>query len=62
MFRYAELIRTSYRRLQRLTGLYAYAVNPAVTVSVDYQFIANPAYNAGRGPVSIFAGRLHAEF
>jgi high affinity Mn2+ porin len=33
-----------------------------VTASLDYQFITNPAYNADRGPVSIFAGRLHAEF
>lgn len=28
----------------------------------DYQFIANPAYNRDRGPLSIFATRLHAQF
>ena len=28
----------------------------------DYQFITNPAYNADRGPVHIFSGRLHGEF
>ncbi len=30
--------------------------------AVDYQLVANPAYNRDRGPVSIFAGRLHAQF
>ncbi|MAH70463.1 MAG: carbohydrate porin [Alphaproteobacteria bacterium] len=31
-------------------------------LSFDYQFIANPAYNRDRGPVSIVATRLHAQF
>jgi high affinity Mn2+ porin len=30
--------------------------------SVDYQFIANPAYNRDRGPVSVFGVRLHVQF
>jgi high affinity Mn2+ porin len=30
--------------------------------TVDYQFITNPAYNRDRGPVSVVAGRLHAQF
>jgi high affinity Mn2+ porin len=30
--------------------------------TVDYQFVANPAYNHDRGPVHIFAARLHLEF
>jgi high affinity Mn2+ porin len=33
-----------------------------VHLAFDYQFIANPAYNRDRGPVSVFAGRLHWEF
>ncbi len=33
-----------------------------LTVTADYQFITQPAYNADRGPVSIFSGRLHGEF
>jgi high affinity Mn2+ porin len=41
---------------------YAVSVNKNFTVTADYQLIANPAYNADRGPVSLFAGRLHAEF
>jgi high affinity Mn2+ porin len=32
------------------------------TVTFDYQLITNPAYNPDRGPVSVFSGRLHAEF
>jgi high affinity Mn2+ porin len=30
--------------------------------TMDYQFIANPAYNRDRGPVSIIGMRLHAQF
>jgi high affinity Mn2+ porin len=31
-------------------------------LTIDYQFVDNPAYNSDRGPVSIFALRLHAQF
>jgi high affinity Mn2+ porin len=31
-------------------------------LTFDYQFVANPAYNQDRGPVSIFGTRLHAQF
>ncbi len=31
-------------------------------LSVDYQHLTNPAFNADRGPVEIFGGRAHAEF
>jgi high affinity Mn2+ porin len=31
-------------------------------VTLDYQYVANPAYNKDRGPVNIFAIRLHAQF
>lgn len=31
-------------------------------LTFDYQFIDNPAYNRDRGPVSIVATRLHAQF
>jgi high affinity Mn2+ porin len=30
--------------------------------TADYQFVANPAYNSDRGPVSAIAARLHAQF
>jgi high affinity Mn2+ porin len=32
------------------------------TATLDYQFIADPAYNRDRGPVSVFGVRLHGEF
>ena len=41
---------------------YAYNVRKGVTLTADYQLITNPAYNADRGPVSVFSGRLHSEF
>ncbi len=31
-------------------------------LTFDYQFIANPAYNRDRGPVSVVASRLHTQF
>ncbi|HKN08267.1 MAG TPA: carbohydrate porin [Pseudomonadota bacterium] len=31
-------------------------------MTFDYQFIANPAYNRDRGPVSVIGTRLHAQF
>ncbi len=41
---------------------YAFKINQYATFSPDYQFVANPGYNADRGPVNIFAARLHVEF
>jgi len=35
---------------------------PSTWLSVDYQYIANPAYNADRGPVDIYGARVHFEF
>jgi high affinity Mn2+ porin len=52
----------NYRRETVLETYYAFALNKAFTLTADYQFITNPAYNADRGPVHIFSGRLHGEF
>jgi high affinity Mn2+ porin len=52
----------NYRPEQILEAYYAYRLNKWATLTLDYQFVDNPAYNADRGPVSIFAARLHAEF
>jgi high affinity Mn2+ porin len=52
----------NYRREKILEAYYAYSLNKWATVTFDYQFIANPGYNADRGPVSVFSARLHAEF
>jgi high affinity Mn2+ porin len=47
---------------QIVEAYYSYTITSAMKVSVDYQFIANPGYNADRGPANVFAGRLHATF
>jgi high affinity Mn2+ porin len=52
----------NYRPEQILEAYYAYSLNQWATLTFDYQFIVNPGYNADRGPISIFSGRLHAEF
>jgi high affinity Mn2+ porin len=52
----------NYRRERILESYYAYALNKQLTLTGDYQLIINPAYNADRGPVSVFSGRLHGEF
>jgi high affinity Mn2+ porin len=41
---------------------YSAKLNKNLILSGDYQFVANPAYNADRGPVSLFAVRAHIEF
>ena len=52
----------NYRPEQILEAYYAYSLNRWATLTFDYQFIDNPGYNADRGPVSVFSGRLHAQF
>ncbi len=41
---------------------YAAKVTGAVSLAANFQRIVHPAYNRDRGPVSIFAVRLHTEF
>jgi high affinity Mn2+ porin len=52
----------NYRRERILETYYAVALNKQLTMTADYQLITNPAYNADRGPVHVFSGRLHGEF
>lgn len=40
---------------------YELAVVSALQVTLDYQWVGNPAYNRDRGPASIIALRIHAE-
>lgn len=54
--------RLNYGTERILEAYYAYSIDKNFTFTADYQFIANPAYNADRGPVSVFSGRLHGEF
>jgi len=54
--------RLDYREEKILEAYYALGLTSSSALTLDYQFIDNPAYNADRGPVSIFTARLHAEF
>jgi len=44
-----------------LEAFYNVAVTRGVVVAPDFQYVVNPAYNRARGPVSIWALRLHWE-
>jgi high affinity Mn2+ porin len=54
--------RLNYREERVDEAYYSFAVRKSLALSVDYQFVTHPAYNADRGPVSIYALRLHAAF
>jgi high affinity Mn2+ porin len=45
-----------------LEAYYNWQVTGPVLIGPDYQFVVNPGYEEARGPVSIFAVRLHIEF
>jgi high affinity Mn2+ porin len=47
---------------QILETYYDFNIWKTVHATLDYQFIANPAFNRDRGPVSVFGARLHWEF
>ena len=38
------------------------ALLPCLALTFDYQWVNNPGYNRDRGPVSILAVRVHAQF
>ncbi len=52
----------NYRMERIVETYYSWALLKSTFLTLDYQFIVNPAYNADRGPVSVFSARLHAEF
>lgn len=52
----------SYAPEQVLEAYYAFQLTKGVIVTADYQFLNDPAYNAARGPVNVFSGRLHMTF
>jgi high affinity Mn2+ porin len=45
-----------------LETYYSLYIAEWANLSLDYQFVDNPAYNPLRGPVSVFAVRAHVEF
>ena len=52
---------TNYRPEQIVEVYYCAATFHGLWVTLDYQHIANPAYNADRGPVNFLGVRLHLE-
>jgi carbohydrate-selective porin OprB len=51
-----------YRPETILEAYYSWAVGQHLWLTLDAHLIANPAYNADRGPVSVGSLRLHLEF
>ena len=45
-----------------LEAYYALEAHPGITVSLDAQRVQDPAFNRDRGPISIFAVRVHGQF
>ncbi|MBS0468802.1 MAG: carbohydrate porin [Proteobacteria bacterium] len=54
--------RLSYRPEQVYEAFYNLQLARAAWVTLDWQHIRNPAYNADRGPVNVISARLHTEF
>jgi high affinity Mn2+ porin len=54
--------RISYKPEKAFEAYYSIGVNRHLWLTLDFQHIANPAYNADRGPVTLYGARLHAEF
>jgi hypothetical protein len=52
----------NYRPEQAVEAFYNINVNRFAWFTLDFQHVANPAYNSDRGPVSFYGIRLHAEF
>jgi high affinity Mn2+ porin len=45
-----------------IESYYSARVFEPLSLTFDYQFVANPAFNQDRGPVHVFAVRAHLEF
>ena len=54
--------RLNYRPESIVEAYYSASVAKNAWMTLDYQRIANPAYNRDRGPVSVVSVRLHTQF
>ena len=54
--------RINYRPETILEMFYSLSVTKYASISVDWQHVRNPAYNADRGPANVGTLRLHTEF
>ena len=53
--------RLNYRPEQVVETYYSFKTGKSLWISLDYQHVRNPGYNADRGPVNFFGLRFHAE-
>lgn len=53
---------TNYGLEKIFEAYYSLALNSSTKLTFDYQFVANPGYNADRGPANVFAARAHWQF
>ncbi len=51
-----------YGRENVAEAYYSMALFPGAALTADYQFVADPAYNPDRGPISVLGLRLHGQF
>jgi high affinity Mn2+ porin len=51
-----------YKPEQILETYYQFKFFDHLFFAPDFQYVVNPAYNADRGPVSIYSVRVHLEF
>jgi high affinity Mn2+ porin len=54
--------RLNYATEDILEAYYRIHITAPAALTANYQFVAHPAYNQDRGPVSILALRLHLQF
>jgi high affinity Mn2+ porin len=54
--------RLSYEPEEILETYYNWRPVKWLMVALDHQFVQNPGYNSDRGPVNVFAVRIHAEY
>jgi high affinity Mn2+ porin len=52
----------NYRPENIFEGYYSFGLSKGVWLTADYQRMQNPAFNADRGPIDIYALRFHSEF
>jgi high affinity Mn2+ porin len=45
-----------------LEAYYSWQLNASTSLTFDYQLFANPGFNGDRGPINIFATRLHWQY
>ena len=54
--------RLNYGPEEILETYYLFKVTKRFSATADYQLVQHPAYNRDRGPVHVWALRVHAEY